>query len=197
MRAWRLILVAIGLVVPSVRAESPARRIVLGTTVRQISGQHQGFETETWIPVWEVRTVEPITDQFDLYGKIQIGHGAVPADHQILAGEAKGDFFAGGIGLNYYPLSTRLVGLDAGMEVFQAKYRMRASYGPLAMDESDRFWGYGANLGLIGQFPLDRQGRWHLVWGVGYSFTDSFAHKASTNLDGWYGLIGISLTLGQ
>lgn len=170
-------------------------RISVGVTARQIEGAYKGFKVKTVMPVWEVRAKKKLADSLDAYGRIQFNQGTLSAQHDILWGKAEGDFESLGVGLNYFPLDTRAIGLEVGLEIFRAEYEMQGGLGPIRQITPDRFWGGGLNLGAVGKISLDKKRRWHFVWGAGYNFTETDARKAKADLDGWYGIVGIEINL--
>lgn len=172
-------------------------RVSAGLAARQLRGRHNGFKADAVIPLWEVRAKKRLTDNLDLYGRLQLNRGAVEADHPIARGEGEGHLESVGLGLNYYPFETRAIGLDWGAEGYHAAYQMRGGFGPIGDQTSDRFAGLGTNLGLVGEVPLDKKKRWSLVWGAGYNLTATDAHRADVSLDGWYGTLGFQLNLSR
>lgn len=147
-----------------------------------------------------------LADSLDAYGRVQFNQGTLSAQHDILWGKAERDFQSFGVGLNYFPLDTRLIGLEVGMEVFRAEYEMQGGLGPIRQITPDRFWGGGANLGAVRKIPLNKRGKWHFIWGAGYNFTplesrfltgftETNTRKARVDLGGWYEIIGIEISL--
>lgn len=173
-------------------------RVSVGVTARQIEGDYRGLKVKTTMPVWEVRAKKKLIDsRLDAYGRIQFNQGTLKARHNVLEGKSRGYFENVGVGLNYFPLDTRMIGLEVGIETFRAEHKMQGGFGPIRQATSDRFWGGGVNLGTVGEIPLDKGKRWRFVWGAGYNFTDSNSKKARVDLDGWYGIVGIEINLTE
>lgn len=91
----------------------------------------------------------------------------------------------------------RWLGLELGAEISRAEYKLRGHYGPLELVQSDRLWVGGLNLGVVGECPLTRDGRFKLCWGAGYNFTATRARRAEIDLGGWYGLVGLEISLDE
>ncbi len=169
----------------------------LGLATRQISGKYNGMRAKAVIPLWELRAKQRLTDNLDAYAQLQFNQGGVQATHPVLAGQAEGSFVSGGLGVHYFPITSRVMGLDLGLEAYQARYRMMGRLGPIKLTTPDQFTGLGLNLGAIGEIPISKSKDWRVVWGMGYHFTETFTRRADVDLDGWYGSIGIEITLGR
>lgn len=178
-------------------------RVSAGVTVRQLKGDHLGFRAKTTFPVAEIRATRKLTDNLDLSIRGQFTSGEVEAGHrtarEVLHGQGQGNFEGLGLILTYFPLKTRFIGGEIGIEAYRAEYDMRGWSGRRLVKQTiaDRFWGGGVNLGLTGEIPLDQKERWHFVWGGGYLFTATDARKANVDLDGWYGTAAIQVSLSR
>jgi hypothetical protein len=152
---------------------------------------------KTVAPVLDLRAKRELAPNLDLYGRLQFAKGRLDGHHDWLASETSGHFESLGFGLDYYPLSSRRLGVEAGAELFRARHTMRGGWGPVVEVRPDQFWGYGANLGLTGTVPLEPGARWNLFWRAGHNWSVSESHHAKTNLSGWYAVVGVEIELGN
>jgi hypothetical protein len=174
--------------------------VTIGGAVRQVGLSYLGQRSKILLPVGEVRLIKEFTPHLDGEVRLQFISQPPMMIPTVMVGgvnwdEVTGNFQSFGLGLNYFPWETRAIGVELGAEIFRAEYEIESGVLRIA----DHFWGGGANLGLVGEIPLDQRWKCHLVWGGGYNFTASTSEatieKAEVDLDGWYGTLGIKVRL--
>ncbi len=171
-------------------------RASVSLNVRQVKGSHRTLTVNDLIPIGELRLKKKLDERLDAYVKLQYIQGELAARHPIANGDAGGQLMGGGLGLDYFPWPhKRWLGLELGAEFFSADYEMRGRWGPIKLVEPDRLWGAGLNLGLVGEIPLGQSERWRVIWGAGYNLTETNARRARVDLGGWYGLVGLEISL--
>ena len=192
---YQLILVALaGVVVGCVRSPD---QIGLVVSARQAKAEYLGLKIRRLVPMAGVEAKWNLDQKLDAYLRLQGVSGTVSDQDPILHGNVHGQLFSGEVGLDYFPLPTRAIGLKLGAELFSANYNLRGSWGPVRLDLDDQLIGAGLNLGLVGEVLLTKNQRWQLFWGAGYHFTESWADNTRVDLDGGYALIGVKISLGK
>ena len=197
---WRsAILVALAVFSGSCGGKGPAR-VTIGGAVRQAAVSYWGERGKILLPVGEVRLMKEITPHLDAQARLQFISQPPMMIPAVMVGEIdsekiKGNFQSFGLGLNYFPLKSRAIGVELGTEIFRGEYEIEYRVFRLA----DRFWGGGVNLGVLGEIPLGQREKCRLIWSGGYNFivspTEATAQKAGVDLDGWYGALGIKIRL--
>src|SRR3989344_8747756 len=189
-----VILVALAVFLSGCGGKGPDR-VTVGGGVRQVGLSYLGQRSKILLPVGEVQLTKEITPHLDGEARLQfISQPPMMIPTMMVGGvnwdEVTGNFQGFGLGLNYFPWETRVIGVKFGAETFRAEYRVESG----VLRTTNRFWGGGANLGLVGEVPLDQQWKCHLVWSGGYNFTANTSEatiwKAEVDLDGWYATLG-------
>ena len=160
-------------------------RISVGVATRQARAEYWGMKAKMVLPVAEIRGKKKLTENLDLSLRGQFSAGKIKFMDE-LHGEASWNFESLGLSLDYFPLKTRLLGGEIGMEVYRAEYDISGRLGSVRHQVSGQLWGGGVNLGLVGEIPLDQNDRWRFVWNAGYNLTTTHAEHISADLDGWY-----------
>lgn len=171
-------------------------RATIGGTVRQVGLSYLGERREILLPVGEIRLTKEITPHLDGQARLQfVSQPPVVIPTMMVGGvkldEVKGNFQSLGFNLNYFSWKTRAIGMEVGVEMFRAEYKL--------LGIADRFWGEGVNLGRLGEIPLSQLDGCRLVWGGGYNFTGSTSEatieKVGVDLDGWYGTLALAVEI--
>ncbi len=172
-------------------------KISLGGGVRQVRGEYLIKKTKILLPVAELKWQQEIKKDLDVYARLQAVGVSSNLGETLLGSEAKGEFQSLGIGINYYPFATRLIGLDLGTEIYRGSYRLAEDVGPVHLQIDDNFCGGGANVGGIGELKIGQWQDMELLWASGRNFTDTCGNRGGADLDGWYFILGAKIALGS
>ena len=173
-------------------------RVMVGGAWRHIKAEHEGFKANLVVPVVEVRAEKELTPELDVYLSGQLVVGRANDQDYFLRIEGEGNFESLGLGFDYYPFRTRLIGLEVqALEIFHAEYEATGKWWVFSRRERDEFSGIGSRVGLTGEFPSAPKDPCRLVWYGGYNFTNTNIGRGriDVDLDGWYVGAGLQFDL--
>ncbi|MEA1929370.1 MAG: hypothetical protein U9M92_00575 [Patescibacteria group bacterium] len=147
-------------------------RISVGVGAREAKANFSVLDIDIVLPTIIVRIKKHLSEWLDVYVQAQVCQGGLHAQRSVLRARAEGYFAGVGWGLDWYLFGTRLLGLQVGGEIFWADYDIRGGWGPFQLRIDDRLYGSGLNVGLVGEVPLGKSGRWWLTWGACRNFTN-------------------------
>jgi hypothetical protein len=99
-----------------------------------------------------------------------------------------------GVGVRYYPFSD-LLGVEAGIEVFQAKAVSVWRYGPIKIEDPLKGYGYGFHIGLDSRIKLND--RFSFFMGAGKYFQENNFESIEIDADGLYATLGVEINLSR
>ena len=170
-------------------------RVGVSVSARRAKADLLGLHIDRVVPMAGARAEWDLDKQLTAYLEVMAARGAASDQDPVIHGQVTGHLVSGELGLNYFPWPTRALGLELGLETNYAAYDIQGGWGPVQVELADKLLGVGLNLGLTGEVPLTRDRRWRFFWGAGYHLTETSADRARIDLDGWYGQVGLKISL--